>query len=200
MRLIHCRNSRLIALLLASLCFPLLSSQAQDKALVPRSPRGWLDPTVSEEYKKWLREDVGWIISDAERADFKKLLSDKQRDDFVVAFWERRNPTPGAARNAYKEEHYRRLAYANQRFAAGIPGWKADRGRIYIMFGPPDSVEHHPAAASSDHPQQPSGNDAANFDRDVWRYKYIEGVGEDVTIEFVDTCRCGDYRMKIDQY
>ena len=179
---------------------PISSVRAQDQTPAPRSPRGWLDPTVSEEYKKWLREDVGWIISDEERADFKKLAGDKQRDDFVVAFWERRNPTPGATPNAYKEEHYRRLAYANQHFAAGIPGWKTDRGRIYIMFGPPDSVEHHPAAASSDKPQQPSGNDAANLDRDVWRYKYIEGVGKNVTIEFVDTCRCGDYRMKIDQY
>jgi GWxTD domain-containing protein len=178
------RNSLLTALLLASLCFPLLSGQAQDQAVVPRS-RGWLDPTINEEYKKWLREDVVWIITDQERADFKKLLGDKQRDEFVVAFWERRNPTPGFPANSFKEEHYRRLAFANTHFAAGIPGWKTDRGRIYIVYGSPDEIGRHPGS-----PEQ--------YPSEVWRYKIMKGIGSDVSVEFVDTCRCGDYQLTVD--
>lgn len=115
------RNPLLPAILLASLCFPVGSSLAQSPTSDSAPRLGWLrDPNVKEEYKKWLREDVVYIISDEERADFKKLGSDQQRDNFVVAFWERKNPTPGSARNAYKEEHYRRLAYANSNFAAGV--------------------------------------------------------------------------------
>jgi GWxTD domain-containing protein len=134
---------------------------------------------------------VEWIIGDQERADFKKLLSDKQRDSFVVAFWERRNPTPGAAENKFKEDHYRRLAYANEHFAARIAGSKTDRGRIYIVYGPPDSVERHPETTASD----PKGIQASRFPFEVWHYGYIEGLGKDVVIEFVDTCRCGEYDL-----
>jgi GWxTD domain-containing protein len=136
MSLTRPRNNFLATLLLASLGLPLISGRAQDKAPVQRSPRGWLDPNVREEYKKWLREDVVYVITDQERADFKKLMTDQQRDEFVIAFWARRNPTPGAPENSLKQEHYRRLAYANQHFAAGVSGWRTDRGRIYIMYGP----------------------------------------------------------------
>jgi len=179
MCLIHRRNS-LTALLLASLCFPLLPGQAQEQAPVARSQHGWLDPTVKDEYKKWLREDVVYVISDDERDDFKKLSSDKQRDEFVIAFWERRNPTPGAAENKFKEEHYRRLAYANQHFAAELPGWKADRGRFYITFGPPDSVDAKPAFAPP---------------TETWHYLFVEGIGRDVVLTFTDKCLCGKYDL-----
>ena len=87
-------------------------------------------------YKKWLDEDVAWIITDEERAAFKQLSNDEERDNFIEAFWQRRDPTPDTEENEFKEEHYRRIAYANEHFAAGIPGWKTDRGRIYIMYGP----------------------------------------------------------------
>jgi GWxTD domain-containing protein len=181
-------GSHIRALLVLPLVFLGISplcARSQDQPAAPRSLRGWLDPTVKEEYKKWLREDVVYIITDEERADFKKLLDDKQRDDFVVAFWERRNPTPGAPDNKFKEEHYRRIAYANQHFAAGIPGWKTDRGRMYIMFGPPDRVEQHPASTGQ-------------FSYEIWRYQLIKGIGEDVHFDFVDTCECGDYHMTVD--
>lgn len=92
-------------------------------------------------YKKWLEEDVRWIITDQERADFKKLADDKERDRFIAEFWERRNPTPGRSRNIVKEEHYQRLAYVDQHFSEDVPGWKTDRGRVYIMWGPPDDIE-----------------------------------------------------------
>jgi GWxTD domain-containing protein len=179
MCLIPRRNS-LVALLLASLCFPFLPSQAQDQAPVARSQHGWLDPTVKEEYKKWLNEDVRWIITDDERADFKRLLSDKKRDEFVVAFWDRRNPSPGAARNAYKEEHYRRLAYANTHFAANVPGWKTERGTFYVMYGPPDSVD----AKSGFVPPT-----------ETWHYQFVEGIGRNVILRFTDKCVCGRYEL-----
>jgi len=179
MCLIYRRNS-LTALLLASLCFPLLLGRAQDQTPVSRSQHGWLDPTVKEEYKKWLNEDVRWIITDDERVDFKRLLSDKQRDEFVVAFWDRRNPSPSAARNAYKEEHYRRLAYANTHFAANVPGWKTDRGRFYIMYGPPDSVDAKSALVPP---------------TETWHYVFVEGIGRNVVLTFTDKCACGRYEL-----
>ena len=91
---------------------------------------------LSKTYKKWLSEDVVWIITDEERAAFKQLSNDEERDQFIEAFWQRRDPTPDTVENEFKEEHYRRIAYANEHFAAGIPGWKSDRGRMYIMYGP----------------------------------------------------------------
>jgi GWxTD domain-containing protein len=130
------RNGLWLGLLLASVCFSISSANAQDQSPVPQSSRSWPDPTVKEIYKKWLREDVAWIITDQERIDYTKLSTDKERDDFVVAFWEHRNPTPGSSENKFKAEHYRRLAYANTHFAAGVPGWRTDRGRIYILYGP----------------------------------------------------------------
>ena len=97
-----------------------------------------LKQELGKTYRKWLDEDVRWIISDEERAAFKQLSNDEERDQFIEAFWQRRDPTPDTEENEFKEEHYQRMAYANEHFAAGIPGWKTDRGRIYIMYGKPD--------------------------------------------------------------
>ncbi len=134
---------------------------------------------VEGEYQKWLNEDVRYIISDEERAEFKKLDTVQQRDAFVVAFWESRNPTPGSGRNPYKEEHYRRLAYANTHFAAGSPGYASDRGRFYIMYGPPDSVVSN---GLDSHRQTRRG-----------AIRSIEGLGRHVIVTFTDECRCGKY-------
>jgi GWxTD domain-containing protein len=141
---VTCRNGVCLGVFLASMCFLTLSAHAQDRFLSGQSSQGWPDPTVKEIYKKWLMEDVAWIITDQERTDFKKLSTDEQRDDFVVAFWERRNPNPGSPTNKFKEEHYRRLAYANSHFATGVPGWKTDRGRTYILYGPWPAFEENP--------------------------------------------------------
>src|SRR5215813_8201401 len=107
---------------------------------------------LGKTYKKWLDEDVAWIISDEERKAFKQLSNDEERDQFIEAFWQRRDPTPDTEENEFKEEHYRRIAYANEHFAAGIPGWKTDRGRIYISFGPADEVETHPSGGTYERP------------------------------------------------
>ncbi|MFZ2083622.1 MAG: GWxTD domain-containing protein, partial [Candidatus Sulfotelmatobacter sp.] len=111
-----------------------------------------LNIELSKTYKKWLNEDVVWIITDQERAAFKQLSNDEERDNFIEAFWQRRDPTPDTEENEYKEEHYRRIAYANEHFAAGIPGWKTDRGRMYIMYGPADEVDSHPSGGSYERP------------------------------------------------
>jgi GWxTD domain-containing protein len=144
-----------VGLFLASICLPTFSGNAQDRYPAAQSSQAWTDPTVKEIYKKWLTEDVAWIITDQERTDFKKLSTDKQRDDFVVAFWERRNPIPRSSENKFKEEHYQRLAYANTHFAAGVPGWKTDRGRIYILYGPgPASEQNAPGSKESPQPRR----------------------------------------------
>src|SRR5271156_6818708 len=107
-----------------------------------------LKQELSKTYKKWLDEDVRWIITDEERSAFKQLSNDEERDQFIEAFWQRRDPTPDTEENEFKEEHYRRIAYANEHYAAGIPGWKTDRGQIYIMYGPADEVDSHPSGGT----------------------------------------------------
>ena len=158
-----------------------------------------LKQELSKEYRKWLDEDVRWIITDEERAAFKQLSNDEERDKFIEAFWQRRDPTPDTEENEFKEEHYRRIAYANEHFAAGIPGWKTDRGRIYIMYGPPDENDSHPSGGSYERPMEEGGGETSTFPFEDWRYRYLEGIGQEVIIEFVDTCMCGDYHMTMDR-
>ena len=154
---------------------------------------------IGQSYRKWLDEDVRWIISDEERAAFKQLSNDEERDNFIEAFWQRRNPNPDSVENEFKEEHYRRIAYANEHFPAGIPGWKSDRGRIYIMYGPADEIESHPSGGTYDRPQDEGGGTTSTYPFEDWRYRYLEGIGQEVIIEFVDSCMCGDYHMTLDR-
>src|SRR5580698_8949409 len=158
-----------------------------------------LNIELSMTYKKWLNEDVVWIITDEERAAFKQLSNDEERDNFIEQFWLRRDPSPDTEENEYKEEHYRRIAYANEHFPAGIPGWKTDRGRIYIMYGPADEIESHPSGGTYDRPIEEGGGTTSTYPFEDWRYRYLEGIGQEVEIEFVDTCMCGDYHMTIDR-
>jgi GWxTD domain-containing protein len=158
-----------------------------------------LNIELSKTYKKWLNEDVVWIITDEERAAFKQLSNDEERDNFIEAFWQRRDPTPDTEENEYKEEHYRRIAYANEHFAAGIPGWKSDRGRIYIMYGPADEVDSHPSGGTYERPMEEGGGETSTFPFEDWRYRYLEGIGQEIIIEFVDTCMCGDFHMTLDR-
>jgi GWxTD domain-containing protein len=150
-------------------------------------------------YKKWLDEDVVWIITDEEKQAFRQLSNDEERDSFIEAFWQRRDPTPDTEENEYKEEHYQRIAYANEHFAAGIPGWKSDRGRMYIMYGKPDEIESHPSGGAYERPMSEGGGETSTFPFEDWRYRYLEGIGQEVIIEFVDTCMCGDYHMTLDR-
>src|SRR5581483_4932479 len=149
-------------------------------------------------YKKWLNEDVAYIITDEERKAFSHLNTDEERQNFIEQFWLRRDPTPDTEENEFKEEHYRRIAYANEHYASGIPGWKTDRGRIYITFGPPDEIESHPSGGSYNRPIEEGGGETSTYPFEKWRYRYIEGIGNDVNIEFVDTTMSGEYHMSMD--
>jgi GWxTD domain-containing protein len=145
-----------------------------------------VSPPPATPYTKWLTEDVAYIITDQERAAFQRLPTDEEREHFIEQFWLRRDPTPDTPRNEFKEEHYRRIAYANQHYASSIPGWKTDCGRIYITYGPPDEIESH----------RPGGTSTYPFEQ--WRYRFIDGVGTNIIIEFVDPTGTGEYRMTLD--
>jgi len=149
-------------------------------------------------YKKWLSDEVPYIITSEERAAFKKLTTDDEREQFIEAFWERRNPNPGSPENEFKEEYYRRIAYANEHYASGIPGWKTDRGRIYIMYGPPDEIQSNPSGGTYVRPAEEGGGETSTYPFEDWRYRYIEGIGENVELEFVDPTMTGEYHLTID--
>src|SRR5256885_9952152 len=171
---------------------PLTTKQKKENAKA-------LKQELGKTYKKWLDEDVRWIITDEERGAFKQLSNDEERDSFIEAFWQRRDPTPDTVENEFKEEHYRRMAYANEHFPAGIPGWKTDRGKMYIMYGPPDEIESHPSGGTYERPMDEGGGTTSTFPFEQWRYRYLEGIGQEVIIEFVDNCMCGDYHMTLDR-
>jgi len=149
-------------------------------------------------YKKWLQDEVPYVITDMERAAFKKLSTDEEREQFIEQFWERRNPNPGSLENEFKEEYYRRIAYANEHYSSGAPGWKLDRGRIYIMYGPPDEIESHPSGGTYDRPPEEGGGQTSTYPFEQWRYRYIDGIGTNIILEFVDPTMTGEFRMTMD--
>ena len=157
-----------------------------------------LEKELDTPYKKWLEEEVPYIITDEERSAFLQLQTNEEREQFIEAFWQRRDPTPDTVENEFKEEHYRRIAYANERFSSGIPGWRTDRGRIYIMWGPPDEIESHSAGSTYDRPMSEGGGQTKVYGFDDWTYHYMEGIGQNITIEFVDPTGTGEYHISLD--
>ncbi len=157
-----------------------------------------LEKELQGPWKKWLNEDVVYIITDEEKRAFKQLRTDEERQTFVENFWLRRDPSPDTEENEYKEEHYRRIAYANDHYASGIPGWKTDRGRIYIAYGAPDEVESHPSGGSYQRPIEEGGGETSTYPFEDWRYRYIDGIGTNVIIEFVDASMSGEYKIALD--
>src|SRR6266852_6349274 len=149
-------------------------------------------------FKTWLNEDVVYIISPEERTLFLQLSTNEEREQFIEQFWLRRSSNPDLPDNDFKEEHYRRIAYANEHFASGIPGWKTDRGRMYIMWGPADEVESHPTGGTYDRPMEEGGGSTSTYPWETWRYRYMEGIGENVIWEFVDPSGSGEYRLTMD--
>src|SRR6476660_1254618 len=146
-------------------------------------------------YKNWLEQDVSYIITDEERKAFKALKTDEERDQFIENFWLRRDPDPDTPENEYKEQYFERVQYANEKFSSGVPGWRTDRGRIYIMYGKPDELESHPAGGAYDRPSWEGGGSTSTFPFETWWYRYIEGIGSDIEIEFVDPSGSGEYRI-----
>jgi GWxTD domain-containing protein len=153
---------------------------------------------LDSQYKKWLNEDVVYIISPEERSAFLHLQTNEEREQFIEQFWQRRNPDPDSAENTFKEEHYRRIAYTNEHYSSGIPGWKTDRGRIYIMWGPPDEVQSNPSGGSYQRPSSEGGGETSTYPFEDWRYRYLEGIGENVELEFVDPTMTGEYKLTTD--
>ena len=166
-------------------------SSQQDPMDKPRNVK----PELKKAYKDWLEKDVTYVITDEERKAFKKLATDDERERFIEEFWRRRDPDPDTDENEFKEQYYERIAYANEHFASGIPGWKTDRGRIWIMYGKPDELESHPSGGNYDRPSYEGGGNTSTYPFETWFYRYIPGVGSGVEIEFVDPTGSGEYRI-----
>jgi GWxTD domain-containing protein len=198
-RTISLRSTLMLALFIFALAVPVgfaqkdkkKNSDTQDVMERPRKQK----EEVKKIYREWPDKDVAYIITNAERDAYKKLATDDEREQFIEGFWQRRDPDPDTDENEYKEQYYERIAYANEHYASGIPGWKTDRGRIYITFGKPDSVESHPSGGSYDRPSYHGGGSTTTYPFEVWFYRYIEGIGSGIEIEFVDPTGTGEYRI-----
>jgi GWxTD domain-containing protein len=195
----------LSAVLTAGLVFPpalLARQQEKEKPQETDKERKKREKAAQKEladvYKSWLNDEVGYVITDEERTAFLRLSTNEEREQFIESFWGMRDPTPDTVENEFKEEHYRRIAYSNERFASGIPGWKTDRGRIYIIWGPPDEIESHPSGGSYVRPWEEGGGSTSTFPFEKWRYRYLEGIGSDIILEFVDPSGSSEYRLTMD--
>src|SRR5947208_4524501 len=184
-----------------------LAQDAQDSGDAPTAKK--IDKTTKRKmkqtlkeldnaYKQWLQEDVVYIITPDERNAFLQLQTNEEREQFIEQFWLRRSSNPDLPDNDFKEEHYRRIAYANEHYASGVPGWKTDRGRMYIMWGPADEVESHPSGGTYDRPMEEGGGTTSTYPWETWRYRYMEGIGENVIWEFVDPSGSGEYPLTMD--
>lgn len=180
--------------LMAALTASALPASAQDKPSKNKN-EDKQKRELKSVYKNWIDQDVPYIITDQERKAFKVLKTDEERDQFIEQFWLRRDQDPDTPENEYREEYHRRIQYANEKFASGIPGWKTDRGRIYIMFGKPDQIESHPAGGPYERPSYEGGGSTSTFPFEVWWYRHVEGIGSDIEIEFVDPSGSGEYRI-----
>jgi GWxTD domain-containing protein len=198
-----------------AILFPNLSAQQPQQAQDPNNPPAPQTLTkeqrkaqkekarktlkeLDSQYKQWLNEDVVYIISPQERQAFLQLDTNEEREQAIEQFWLRRSSNPDLPDNDFKEEHYRRIAYANEHFASGIPGWKTDRGRMYIMWGPADEVDSHPSGGTYDRPMEEGGGSTTTYPWETWRWRYLEGIGENIILEFVDPSGSGEYHLTMD--
>jgi GWxTD domain-containing protein len=183
------------------------AARTQQAGEVPRKPSDQKARTAQRQRARkelndaradWLNQDVPYIITPAEREAFLKLGTDEEREQFVEHFWRVRNPHPDSPENPFKEEHYRRLAYANEHFSSGVPGWKTDRGHIYILWGPPDEIESHPMGGRYDRPLYEGGGSTDTYPWELWRYRHLEELGDNVELEFVDPSGSGEFHLTRD--
>jgi len=186
---------------------PVSAQQGQDPGTPPvpaklnKETKRKMKKTLKEldnSYRQWLTEDVTYIISPDERNAFLQLDTNEEREQFIEQFWLRRSSNPDLPENDFKEEHYRRIAYANEHYASGIPGWKTDRGRMYIMWGPADEVDSHPTGGTYDRPMEEGGGSTTTYPWETWRWRYLEGIGENIILEFVDPSGSGEYHLTMD--
>jgi GWxTD domain-containing protein len=177
---------------------PATSTSPQKLTKEQKKKMGRALKELDAQYKQWLSEDVVYIIAPEERTAFLQLSTSEEREQFIEQFWLRRSGNPDLPENDFKEEHYRRIAYANEHYASGIPGWKTDRGRTYIIWGPADEVDSHPTGGTYDRPMNEGGGSTSTYPWEMWRYRYLEGIGNNVEIEFVDPSGSGEYHMTMD--
>src|SRR6267154_467135 len=197
-----------ISIFSIAIAIPTVSAQQSQDTGAPPAPQKLNKETkrkmrkslkeLDSAYKQWLTEDVTYIISPDERNSFLQLDTNEEREQFIEQFWLRRSSNPDLPENDFKEEHYRRIAYTNEHYASGIPGWKTDRGRMYIMWGPADEVESHPTGGTYDRPMEEGGGSTSTYPWETWRWRYLEGIGENVILEFVDPSGSGEYHMTMD--
>src|SRR6267154_361662 len=197
-----------VSIFLMAIAIPSVSAeQAQDPGTPPlpqkldKEAKRKMKRTLKEldsAYRQWLSEDVTYIISPDERNAFLQLDTNEEREQFIEQFWLRRSSNPDLPENDFKEEHYRRIAYANEHFASGIPGWKTDRGKMYIMWGPADEIESHPTGGTYDRPMEEGGGSTSTYPWETWRWRYLEGIGENIILEFVDPSGSGEYHLTMD--
>src|SRR6266853_1001233 len=205
----RCRRHVLQLALCSSLLWPPLSlaqnqTVPQDNAAKPQSPKEAkkrekkLSRELASQGGDWLRSIVPDIITEQERRAFLELGTEEEREQFKEIFWRDRNPDPDSPINPVREEHYRRLAYADEHFASGIPGRKTDRGHIYIIWGAPDEIESHPTGGTYDRTPEQGGGSSTAYAWELWRYRHLEGIGENIEIEFVDPTGSGEYHVTRD--
>ncbi len=204
----RCRQVLQLALC-SSLLWPPLSlgqdqTVPQANAAKPQSPKEAkkrekkLSRELASQGGDWLRNIVPDIITEQERRAFLELGTEEEREQFKEIFWRDRNPDPDSPINPVREEHYRRLAYADEHFASGIPGRKTDRGHIYIIWGPPDEIESHPTGGTYERSPEQGGGSSTAYAWELWRYRHLEGIGENIEIEFVDPSGTGEYHITRD--
>ena len=195
------RHFALTVFVLSFVALPILGQKDKDKdkpSVDPMSNPKNVKPELKEAYKRWLNTDVAYIITKDEKRAFQALTTDEERENFIENFWRRRDPNPDTEENEYREEYYERIAYANEHFSSGIPGWKTDRGRIYIAWGKPDSIETHPTGGAYDRPSWEGGGSTTTYPFEIWWYRHLDGVGDGIEIEFVDPTGTGEYRIARD--
>jgi GWxTD domain-containing protein len=193
-------------LLLAAIALMAVGGWAQkpDKKATPDPSTNPMDKPrnqkveLKEAYKKWLENDVAYIITSEEKKAFRALQTDEERENFIENFWRRRDPDPDTEENEFRDQYYERIAYANEHFTSGIPGWKTDRGRIYITWGKPDEIETHPSGGAYDRPSYEGGGSTSTYPFEIWWYRHLDGVGDGIDIEFVDPTGSGEYRIARD--
>jgi len=178
---------------------PVSQQPSQNPKIAPtnKKQRKKAKDELAYQYGEWLSEEVP-IITKEEKDAFLRLGTNEEREQFIEDFWRRRNPDPDSPTNSFKEQHYRRIAYANEHFASGIPGWRTDRGRIYILWGPPDEIESHPTGGTYDRPMWQGGGSTQTYSWELWRYRHLEGISDNVELEFVDSSGSGEYHLTRD--
>ena len=205
MRRVYWVGSTLLFASLVSLNFTGAQEQQQSASSPTKDssqkPHKKLSSKLAKEnnpYLTWVTEEVPYIITPEEKAAFARLATNEEREQFIEEFWRRRNPDPDSPENTAREEHYRRIAYANEHFSSGVPGWKTDRGHIYILWGPPDEIDSHAAGSTYDRPPEQGGGSTTVYGFDVWRYRHMEDIGDNIEIWFVDPSGSGEYHITMD--